>query len=241
MPADYPLPVDEQLGFSSDFGPRAPDPSFQPLGHISLDWEDYEREPTLASRWVGRALDVSGRKLILMDVRADGKATIATFFLLKSLQGRGLGRYVALLLCALTSDPSALRLSAAMDAVESLAASSSYAAKTITLNTMMAENQSSRAWNEELLGATFIPGSRINQHWYERRGYVVYKVRNQLPPFSLPRLARILAPLIPSTRRYFQTQPRYEYTHPKTGVKTWISAAVSSPLPCGLRCLAGLK
>ncbi|BGO96541.1 hypothetical protein RTBOTA2_000439 [Rhodotorula toruloides] len=56
-------------------GPPPPDPSFQPVGHVSLDWEDYEDDDTLCDR-------------------ENGVITLATFFILLSQQGKGYGSVV---------------------------------------------------------------------------------------------------------------------------------------------------
>ena len=63
-------------------GPPPPDPNFTPIGHVSLDWEDYGGEDELADK-------------------AKGICTLATFFILGSLQGGGLGKYVKFLLSSL--------------------------------------------------------------------------------------------------------------------------------------------
>ncbi|BGO92766.1 hypothetical protein NBRC10512v2_005052 [Rhodotorula toruloides] len=66
---------------NSRAGPPPPDPSadvydsFQPVGHISLDWEDYEGDTTLCDR-------------------EKGIITLATFFILLSQQGKGYGSVV---------------------------------------------------------------------------------------------------------------------------------------------------
>jgi len=78
-------------------GPPPPNPSFQPLGHIALDREDFYDPPNK-----------------LLADKATGIVTLATFFILKSQQGRGLGN-------------------AAMDLVEEEA--KSLGAPEITLNT----------------------------------------------------------------------------------------------------------
>ena len=87
--------------------------------------------------------------------------------------------------------------SAAMDEVELLAASPAFGAKVITLNTMLGENQASPEWHEKI-GAVFAPGGRINQHWYTKRGYAVYKI-----------------------------EERYSYENPHTGEKMKLQAVVS--------------
>ncbi|GJN92242.1 hypothetical protein Rhopal_005272-T1 [Rhodotorula paludigena] len=56
-------------------GPPPPDLSFQPLGHVSLDWEDSDNDESLCDREAG-------------------KVTLATFFLLLSQQGKGYGSTV---------------------------------------------------------------------------------------------------------------------------------------------------
>lgn len=88
-------------------------------------------------------------------------------------------------------------LSATMDEVERLAASPSFGAKSITLNTMLGKNQASAAWHESV-GLDYIPGTRVNQHWYQKRGYSEYKV-----------------------------SPRYHWTNPKSGDELVLEAVVS--------------
>ena len=84
-----------------------------------------------------------------------------------------------------------------MDEVERLAASPSFGAKSITLNTMLGKNQASAAWHESV-GLHYIPGTRVNQHWYQKRGYSEYKV-----------------------------SPRYHWTNPKSGDELVLEAVVS--------------
>lgn len=68
------LPETEVLNLDpTEVGPPAPDPTFTPIGHVSLDWEDYGGEAELADR-------------------ARGICTVATFFILVSMQGGGLGK-----------------------------------------------------------------------------------------------------------------------------------------------------
>ncbi|BGP36499.1 hypothetical protein JCM10450v2_000397 [Rhodotorula kratochvilovae] len=75
--ASYVTPSFEPLNNNpSVAGPPPPDPSFQPIGHVSLDWEDYDpNEDTLCDR-------------------AKGVCTLATFFILLSAQGKGTGSLV---------------------------------------------------------------------------------------------------------------------------------------------------
>lgn len=54
-------------------GTAPPDPAFTPVGHVSLDWEDYLGEVELADR-------------------SKGILTLASFFILVSMQGSGLGK-----------------------------------------------------------------------------------------------------------------------------------------------------
>jgi hypothetical protein len=71
-----PLSETEMLNLEpTTAGPPPPDPKFTPIGHVSLDWEDYGGEDELADK-------------------AKGICTLATFFILGSLQGGGLGKYV---------------------------------------------------------------------------------------------------------------------------------------------------
>jgi len=73
-PSLYPIPSEEPFSLMPGVGPPPPDPSFQPLGHIALDREDYLDPPNK-----------------LLASRETGIMTLATFFILKSQQGRGLG------------------------------------------------------------------------------------------------------------------------------------------------------
>ncbi|KAK4698748.1 hypothetical protein P7C70_g7523, partial [Phenoliferia sp. Uapishka_3] len=152
----YPVPDDEPLNLEDGQGPAHPDPSFRPLGHISLDWTDYMNDNSLANR-------------------DEGLLTLATFFILVSQHGRGLGN-------------------AAMDEAEALAASPVFAAKFLTLNTMLGKNTASQEWNERV-GIKYNPGARVNQNWYRKRGYVEYK-----------------------------EEPRYHFTNPGTGVSQVLEA-----------------
>lgn len=75
-PESYPIPAVEPLSKdSATAGPPPADPAFQPLGHFSLDWEDTrdDPEPSLASK-------------------EEGNLLLGSLFLLKSQQGRGLGK-----------------------------------------------------------------------------------------------------------------------------------------------------
>lgn len=96
-PSQYPIPSSEPLSLMPGTGPPPPSPSFQPLGHIALDREDFYDPPNR---------DLASRE--------SGVVTLATFFILKSQQGRGLGN-------------------AAMDLVE--AEARALGAPAITLNT----------------------------------------------------------------------------------------------------------
>jgi hypothetical protein len=68
-----PLPDRESFNRVEGLGPPAPHADFRPLGHASLDWEDYSGDGTLANR-------------------EEGVVTIATFYILGSQQGLGLGK-----------------------------------------------------------------------------------------------------------------------------------------------------
>lgn len=49
--AQYALPDEERLSLSPEsLGPASPDPTFRPLGHVSLDWTDYMNDDSLASK-----------------------------------------------------------------------------------------------------------------------------------------------------------------------------------------------
>ena len=61
-----------------------------------------------------------------------------------------------------------------MDALEAVAASPPFSARTITLNTIAAINQTDQKWCEEV-GYAYGPDVPITEHWYVRRGYVSYK------------------------------------------------------------------
>ncbi|GAA6032009.1 hypothetical protein JCM8097_003386 [Rhodosporidiobolus ruineniae] len=125
------LPEDE-YGYleSSKIGPRSPDPAFKPIGHIALDWEDYAGEPSLASK-------------------EDRVCTIATFFILKSQQGGGLG--------------SAVVKERERRAVTELNA------RAMTLNTFDGEKCDDPEWCRRAMV------TRNNERWYARYGYVAYR------------------------------------------------------------------
>ncbi|GAA6012728.1 hypothetical protein JCM10207_005339 [Rhodosporidiobolus poonsookiae] len=132
-----PLPDDEPLSQeTSKLGPPPPDPSFRPLGHVSLDWEDYAGDTSLCDR-------------------EKGIITLASFFILKSQQGRRLGSTV-------------------MKELEELAAGPELRATVVTLDTFDGElAKTPEYWLKQ--GLPFIPDSRVNEDWYARLGYVAYK------------------------------------------------------------------
>ncbi|KAM0755692.1 hypothetical protein T439DRAFT_320399 [Meredithblackwellia eburnea MCA 4105] len=140
----FPLPDAEKRVLVPGPDMPSPDPGFRPLGHISLDWTDYRDDESLVSR-------------------AEGRCTLATFFILGSQQGRGLGNL-------------------AMDMLEYLASTPPISAKTITLNTIWGENWTNPEWHREK-GMDYDPAKpgRVNQQWYASRGYVAYKVEPRYP------------------------------------------------------------
>ncbi len=80
MPTDpslYPIPTDEPYNLKPGYGPPPPDPSFQPIGHVALDREDYHDPPNK-----------------LLASRETGAVMMASLFILKSQQGRGLGNAI---------------------------------------------------------------------------------------------------------------------------------------------------
>ncbi|GAA5899233.1 GNAT family N-acetyltransferase [Sporobolomyces salmoneus] len=129
-----PLPERESFNQREGLGPPAPHPEFTPLGHASLDWEDYEGDESLANR-------------------AEGVITIATFYILASQQGLGLGNIV-------------------MKALEAKAIS--LGATQVTLNTLCGiAAQTREMWAS--IGVEYDPKARLNEFWYEKLGYEVYK------------------------------------------------------------------
>ncbi|GAA5996813.1 hypothetical protein JCM5350_007113 [Sporobolomyces pararoseus] len=129
-----PLPVRENLNRSEGLGPPAPHKEFTPLGHASLDWEDYDGDESLADK-------------------ANGVITIATFYILGSQQGLGLGNMVMRLL-----EEKAISLGA----------------REVTLNTLCGiAGKSKEMW--ESIGVPYDPNTRLNEPWYERLGYKAYK------------------------------------------------------------------
>ncbi|KAM0755685.1 hypothetical protein T439DRAFT_320392 [Meredithblackwellia eburnea MCA 4105] len=137
----YPLPSQDHISSEQlTEVPLDPNPEFRALGHISLDWIDYDGDETLANR-------------------EEKKVTLATFYILKAAQGRGVGR-------------------SAMDAVEELAVSPEFAAKVITLNTCPVEDLLNPEWCRKH-GQPLLPEKQCMQRWYERRGYVVYGYRDR--------------------------------------------------------------
>ncbi|GAA5969143.1 hypothetical protein JCM11641_007483 [Rhodosporidiobolus odoratus] len=132
-----PLPEDEYLPYGSkEYGPRPADPAFRPTGHVALDWEDAKGEESLASK-------------------EKGVITLATFFILASQQGKGLG-------------------TAVMQEMETLAASPELGARAITLNTLDGNFASDPAWWARM-GVTFSAELRNNERWYERYEYTAYR------------------------------------------------------------------
>lgn len=73
-PSSVSIPEQEPMFEGGGFGPPPPNPSFQPIGHVSLDWEDFHSPPQLA----------------LAD-RAHSRMTLSTFFVLVSQQGKCFG------------------------------------------------------------------------------------------------------------------------------------------------------
>ncbi|GAA5974900.1 hypothetical protein JCM21900_002944 [Sporobolomyces salmonicolor] len=130
-----PLPGREALNADADkLGPSSPDPSFRPIGHVSLDWEDYQHDDSLANR-------------------DEGVCTLASFYILASQQGLGLGTVV-------------------MKELEALAVK--LGARAITLNTVDGEEAvKPEFWEKQ--GIRYSPKLRVNEVWYKRLGYVVYK------------------------------------------------------------------
>ncbi|CEQ38704.1 SPOSA6832_00149, partial [Sporobolomyces salmonicolor] len=150
-----PLPEREALNADTDkLGPSSPDPSFRPMGHVSLvssskvflfapscsypafgkDWEDYQHDDSLANR-------------------DEGVCTLASFYILASQQGLGLGTVV-------------------MKELEALAVK--LGARAITLNTVDGEEAvKPEFWEKQ--GIRYSPKLRVNEVWYKRLGYVVYK------------------------------------------------------------------
>ncbi|KPV78242.1 uncharacterized protein RHOBADRAFT_64361 [Rhodotorula graminis WP1] len=133
----YKTPEFEPINHKVDeAGPPPPDLSFQPIGHVSVDWEDYDpNETTLCDR-------------------ENGVCTLASFFILLSQQGKGLGSLV-------------------MKEME-LKAKHELGARSITLNTIDGE-YASQPWWWEQQGLTFSAATRNNEQWYQRLGYTAYK------------------------------------------------------------------
>lgn len=61
-----------------------------------------------------------------------------------------------------------------MEELEALASTPSFSATSISVNTMAAFVATDASFWAQL-GVEYDPKARVNQHWYERRGYVVYK------------------------------------------------------------------
>ncbi|GAA6064027.1 hypothetical protein JCM10212_004259 [Sporobolomyces blumeae] len=137
----YPLPDLEPLNLEPNkTGPPAPHPDFRPIGHVSLDWEDYEGDESLAKR-------------------DEGICTIASFYILASQQGTGLGSVV-------------------MRELEEQARESG--GKTITLNTLCGiAAQEPEFWKK--MGMEFDPNRRLMEPWYTRLGYKAYKRMPRYP------------------------------------------------------------
>ncbi|GAA6006655.1 hypothetical protein JCM10207_005007 [Rhodosporidiobolus poonsookiae] len=133
-----PLPDEEPLSLDpTKTGPTAPDATFRPLGHVSMDWEDYAGDESLCDR-------------------EKGIITLATFFILKSQQGKRLGSVV-------------------MKEMEALAAGPELNATVITLNTVDSEFAAKpEFWTRQGLPVP-AADARVNESWYARLGYTVYK------------------------------------------------------------------
>ncbi|GAA5842426.1 hypothetical protein JCM5353_006769 [Sporobolomyces roseus] len=129
------LPDQESFNRTSGLGPPAPHAEFRPLGHASLDWEDYDGDESLANK-------------------EKGICTIATFYILPSQQGLGLGNVV-------------------MKGLEEKALEAG--AKEITLNTLCGiAGATPELW--ESIGVEYKKDEvRLNEFWYERLGYKAYK------------------------------------------------------------------
>ncbi|BGP12531.1 hypothetical protein JCM10213_007625 [Rhodosporidiobolus nylandii] len=134
-PSAFSLPEEEPLSLNPDEkGPPA-DPSFQPIGHVALDWVDHDGDESLADKDAGII-------------------HLATFFVLKSQQGKGLGTIV-------------------MQEMEARAAKD-LGAKVMTLTTIGKEHARDATWWAKH-GYPYDPNVRSNETWYERYGYVAYK------------------------------------------------------------------
>lgn len=142
-------------------GPPPPDPTFTPIGHVSLDWEDYGGEAELADK-------------------AKGICTLATFFILGSLQGGGLGKYVVVVLFSLRhlprkDRPLTMRVcvsSLVMREMEKMAAGPELDAAVLTLNTLDGDVARDPAFWARI-GVPYKP--RINEDWYTRLGYTAFR------------------------------------------------------------------
>ena len=131
------VPYAETLSLRKGIGPPPPNLEFQPIGHISMDWYDFKGDTSLASR-------------------ENGIITIASFFLLKSQQGKRFG-------------------SACMDQLEEQARKDPRV-KVLTLNVLYGKDCTSpEMWH--MLGVDFDPNKAVLQEWYERRGYVQYDMK----------------------------------------------------------------
>lgn len=149
-------------------GPPAPHAAFRPLGHASLDWEDYDGDKSLADR-------------------EQGVITIATFYILGSQQGLGLGNAV-------------------MTGLEEMARE--LGAKEVTLNTLCGiAGQTKELWAS--IGVEYDPETtRLMEPWYTRLGYKAYKreprYKEPAPDGSIVKLqavVRILRPFLRAATR----------------------------------------
>ncbi|KAJ5130545.1 uncharacterized protein N7515_006584 [Penicillium bovifimosum] len=115
--------------------PRQPTgKAFIPIGHISLDSKNPDAEH------------------IDLDLPSDNVFWIKTFYVSRTIQGKGIGR-------------------AAMDEVEAMAVREPLLAKTLMLDTVHQDDQK----NEEFARATGGAPKMTNQEWYARRGYRLIK------------------------------------------------------------------
>ncbi|KAI5478555.1 hypothetical protein MNV49_004814 [Pseudohyphozyma bogoriensis] len=137
-PAKFAIPEVERLNIDpSKTGPPPPNAAFQPLGHVGIDIRDDKHDdPMLANK-------------------DEGIVKIATFFILGSQQGKGLGNIV-------------------MDETERLAASPPINAKRLTLTTVAGRLMRDAAYWKRI-GGVYDPTARVNEDWYFKRGYRAFR------------------------------------------------------------------
>ncbi|KAK4704550.1 hypothetical protein P7C70_g1656, partial [Phenoliferia sp. Uapishka_3] len=144
-PTLFDLPAEEISSRLIDGAAPPPeqDPEFRPLGHIALDWVSEDRDEEVAFKKGG----------------GGGNVCLATFYVLKSAQGRGIG-------------------GEAISHLSQIAASPPYSADYLTLETWTSFNTQNPLWWASI-GREIDPGYLDKEEWYGRKGFEVFKVEKR--------------------------------------------------------------